>query len=72
MSGVQSNTRERAEAPPRLRPLDLLGRMTPEERLRAYQAGALARAERAAWSAVWPEEVPCVNDEFEWLAIDCE
>jgi hypothetical protein len=67
----QSITPERAKvsAP---RPLDLLEQMTPQERIRAYRAGALTRAERAAWAAFWPEEVPLLNDEYEWLVGNCE
>jgi hypothetical protein len=72
MSGARSSTPERRAASLDLRPLDLLERMTPEERLRAYRAGVMTRADRAAWAAVWPEEVPRLNDEFEWLVVDCE
>ncbi|HEX4306451.1 MAG TPA: hypothetical protein VHZ54_10460 [Solirubrobacterales bacterium] len=48
---------------------DLLARMSAEERLRAYRAGAFTRAERTAWAARYPEEVPLVDDEFEWIAL---
>lgn len=48
MSGEQSATGEPTEPPGRLRPLDLLGGMSTEERPRAYRGGVTIRAERAA------------------------
>lgn len=53
-------------------PLARLERMSPAERLRAYRTGALTRAERSAWAGAYPEEVPLVNDELEWIACDLE
>jgi hypothetical protein len=67
-----------AATPPRttLRKLprwvDRLERMSPEQRLHAYRGGSMTRAERAAWAAHFPEEVPLVNDEYEWLVADLE
>lgn len=49
--------------------LDVLHEMSPAERLGAYRAGAFTRRERTIWSANYPEEVPLVNDEFEWIAL---
>ena len=54
---------------PPLRFAQVLARMSPEERLAAYRAGALTRAERGVWAASYPQEVPLVNDEFEWIAL---
>jgi hypothetical protein len=54
-------------SPPRF--ADLLERMTPAERLRAYRSAALSRHERSVWAARHPEEVPLLNDEFEWIAL---
>jgi hypothetical protein len=54
------------------RPLARIEAMSPEERLRAYRAGHLTRAERTAWAAVYPQEVPIVNDELEWIALSAE
>jgi hypothetical protein len=48
--------------------LALLRRMTPEERIRASRHGGFTRWERWVWAARYPEEVPLVNDEFEWIA----
>jgi hypothetical protein len=53
-------------------PLARLERMSPEQRLRAYRSGAMTRTERSAWAASFPEEVPLVNDEYEWLVRDLE
>jgi hypothetical protein len=49
-----------------------LDRMSPRQRLRAYRSGAFSRAERARWACRYPEEVPLVNDEFEWIALTAE
>jgi hypothetical protein len=49
--------------------LDVLEKMSPEERLTAYRAGGFRRAERTLWAARYPEEVPLVNDEYEWIAL---
>jgi hypothetical protein len=46
----------------------LLERMTPVERLRAYRSGTFDRRERTIWAARFPEEVPLVNGELEWIA----
>lgn len=37
-------------------------------RRRIYEAGEMSRAERFAWAARYPEEVPMVNGEVEWIA----
>jgi hypothetical protein len=57
----------KAEAPVSF--LEVLHRMTPEERLAAYRAGAFTRRERTIWAGNHPEEVPLVNGEFEWIAL---
>jgi hypothetical protein len=49
-----------------LRRLEQIG---PEERLGAYRGGRLTHAERLLWTAHFPEEVPIVNDEIEWIAL---
>jgi len=46
-----------------------LDRMTPGQRVRAYRSGAFSRAERARWACRYPEEVPTVNGEIEWIAL---
>lgn len=46
-----------------------LDRMSPSQRLRAYRSGAFSRAERARWACRYPEEVPTVNGEVEWIAL---
>jgi len=56
----------------RLTSIERLELMSAEERLRAYRSGAMTRAERAAWAANFPDEVPLINDEYAWLAHDLE
>lgn len=59
-------------APERFDPRAVLRRleqMGPERRLRAYRSGRMTHAERALWTAHFPEEVPIVNDEIEWIAL---
>lgn len=46
-----------------------LDRMSPGQRVRAYRSGAFSRAERARWACRYPEEVPMVNGEVEWIAL---
>lgn len=46
-----------------------LDRMSPSQRLRAYRSGAFSRAERARWACRYPDEVPMVNGEVEWIAL---
>ena len=45
-----------------------LDRMTPEERIRAshYQFKAW---ERRVWAGRFPDEVPLINGEVEWIAL---
>jgi hypothetical protein len=53
------------------RPLDhisRLARLGKAGRLARYRAGELSKADIAAWIANYPEEVPTVNGEFEWIA----
>lgn len=46
-----------------------LDRMGSSQRLRAYRSGAFSRAERAKWACRYPDEVPTVNGEIEWIAL---
>jgi hypothetical protein len=55
---------------PRERSQQRLASMTPEERKRAARRGEFSRAERALWAATYPEEVPLINGELEWIALD--
>jgi hypothetical protein len=71
-----------APAPPRPLPRDpdeiaaevatVLGRMSYEERVRAYRSGAVSTHELAVAAARFPDRMPLLNDEFEWIAIDLE
>jgi hypothetical protein len=45
-----------------------LWQMSCEQRVAAMRRGELSYRELAAWSARYPEQVPIVNGEFEWLA----
>jgi hypothetical protein len=50
----------------------VLAGMTYEERVSAYRSGALSNHELAVAAARFPKEMPLLNDEFEWIAIDLE
>jgi hypothetical protein len=45
-----------------------LARMSVEERVRAARHGGFTAWERAIWAARFPQQVPLVNGEFEWIA----
>jgi hypothetical protein len=49
--------------------IDRLAQMSGDERIRAARNGGFSHAERALWAARYPEEVPIVNDELEWIAL---
>lgn len=46
-----------------------LDRMTPRQRVQASRDGGFTRQERARWACRYPEEVPTVNGEIEWIAL---
>jgi hypothetical protein len=48
--------------------LAVLWRMTPVERVAAMRRGELSLVQCAAWAARYPEQVPLINGEFEYLA----
>jgi hypothetical protein len=50
----------------------VLAGMTYEERVRAYRSGAISAHELAIAAGRFPEEMPLLNGEFEWIAIDAE
>jgi hypothetical protein len=52
--------------------LDALARLAPDERLAIYRSGGFTHRECALWAADYPDEVPLVNNEFEWIALDAE
>lgn len=58
------------------RPLDAflarLARMSTEQRIEAARSGRFTRWERSVWSARFPDEVPLINGEFEWIALSAE
>lgn len=61
------------------RPVDLaaevvrvLAAMSFEERVRAYRSRAFSPHELAVAAAWFAEEMPMLNGEFEWIAIDLE
>jgi len=47
-----------------------LWQMTAEQRVAAMRRGELTREELAAWSGRHPEQMPMLNGEFEWIAIN--
>ncbi|HVX32142.1 MAG TPA: hypothetical protein VHA80_03295 [Solirubrobacterales bacterium] len=50
----------------RLAALGVDGRTT------AYEEGRLTGEELYAWAALYPEEVPLINDELPWIAANAE
>ena len=60
----EQNARLRRAREGRLRSL---WQMTAAERVAAMRRGDLTYEQLAAWSARYPEQVPIVNGEFEWL-----
>ena len=59
---ILQSARERAA---RLRPM---WEMSVERRVRAMRRGELSLEQCAAWAARYPEQVPMLNGEFEYLA----
>jgi hypothetical protein len=49
--------------------VSVLRRMTREERISASRHGGFTRWERWVWAARYPDEVPLINGEFEWIAL---
>jgi hypothetical protein len=43
--------------------------LTPEQRREALAEGNLSISDLAAWSALWPEDVPLINGELPWIAL---
>ncbi|HWJ49608.1 MAG TPA: hypothetical protein VNR42_01230 [Solirubrobacteraceae bacterium] len=48
--------------------LRALWQMTPAERVAAMRRGELTLTQCSAWAARYPEQVPLLNGEFEYLA----
>jgi hypothetical protein len=48
--------------------LEALWRMTPDQRVVEMRRGKLTLEQCAAWAARYPEQVPQINGEFEYLA----
>jgi len=42
--------------------------LTPSERVAAMRGGKLTLEQCAAWAALYPEQVPLIDGEFEYLA----
>lgn len=45
-----------------------LWQLTAQQRIAAMRRGELTLEQLAAWSARYPDQVPLLNGEFEWLA----
>ena len=48
--------------------LRALWQMTPSQRINAMRKGELSLEQCAAWAARYPEQMPQLNGEFEYLA----
>ena len=51
------------------RRLRALWQMTVAQRVAAMRRGELTLEQCSAWAARYPEQVPLLNDEFEYLAL---
>jgi hypothetical protein len=49
--------------------LALLADMSPQQRVHAARSGAFDRSQRALWASTYPDDVPLVNGELEWIAL---
>jgi hypothetical protein len=49
--------------------LRALWQMTPAQRVAAMRRGKLTLQQCAAWAARYPEQVPLVNGEFEYITM---
>jgi hypothetical protein len=43
--------------------------MSPKQRVDAAHRGDFNRTQRAIWASAYPDEVPLVNGELEWIAL---
>jgi hypothetical protein len=76
-AGTTARSTERHASRPRARaPRELavevatvLAGMSYVERVRAYRSGALSARELATAAGWFPEEMPLLNGEYEWIAI---
>jgi hypothetical protein len=48
--------------------LEALWRMTPNERIAAMRRGDLSLEQCCAWASRYPEQVPLINGEWEFIA----
>jgi hypothetical protein len=48
--------------------LEALWRMTPDERVTAMRRGNLTLEQCCAWAARYPDQVPLLHGEFEFIA----
>jgi len=48
--------------------LEALWRMTPNERIAAMRRGDLTMEQCCAWAGRYPNQVPVINGEFEFIA----
>lgn len=65
---MATTIRHPKESEPTFEIVPRLERMTPSERLAASRAGFTPH-ERAVWASRYPDEVPLLNGEYEWIAL---
>jgi hypothetical protein len=46
-----------------------LAQMSTRQRIEASRNGGFTRHERAVWASRYPDEVPTLNGEYEWLVL---
>jgi hypothetical protein len=49
--------------------LSRLAEMTAEQRIDAARRGDFDRTDRVLWISAYPDEIPLVNGELEWIAL---
>jgi hypothetical protein len=70
VAGVSAGQSPQSSAELAAEVVTVLARMSYGERARAYRSGAISAHELAVAAAWFPDRVPLLNDEFEWIAID--
>jgi hypothetical protein len=70
VAGVSAGQSPQSSAGLAAEVVTVLARMSYGERVRAYRSGAISTHELAIAAAWFPDRVPLLNDEFEWIAID--
>ena len=69
LTGLEACPPRRKYTPRQQTQLDDLWAMTPEERVTAMREGRLTLFQLCRWSSRYPEQVPLLGGEFEWIVV---